>query len=72
MIEIGKIKFLWKDGDSRTGGCPGLHIVEEGPEGYVVVGKNTNPALRAQISEISDDETAVFVPANVLDRLRDR
>jgi hypothetical protein len=72
MIEIGKIKFLWKDGDSRTGGCPGLHQVEEGPEGYVVVGKNTDPSLRAQIREISDDETAVFVPANVLDRLRDR
>ncbi len=72
MIEIGKIKFLWKDGDSRTGGCPGLHIVEEGPEGYVVVGKNTSPSVRAQISEIGDDETAVFVPANVLDRLRGR
>lgn len=72
MIEIGKIKFLWKDGDSRTGGCPGLHKVEEGPEGYVVVGKNTDPSLRAQIREISDDETAVFVPANVLDRLRGR
>lgn len=72
MIELGKIKFMWKDGDSRTGGCPGLHVVEEGPEGYVVVGKNTNPSLRAQISEIGDDETAAFVPANVLDRLRGR
>lgn len=70
MIEIGKIRLMWKDTGSRTGGCPGLHKVEQGPEGYVVVGKNTNPSLRAQIPEIGDDETAVFVPANVLDRLR--
>jgi hypothetical protein len=27
-------------------------------------------ALRAQISEIGEDETAVFVPANILHRLR--
>ncbi len=72
MIEIGKIRFMWEDEDSQTGGCPGLHEVEEGPDGYLVVGKNTDPSLRAQIAEIGDDETAVFVPADVLDRLRGR
>ena len=70
MPEIGKIRFMWKDEDSRTGGCPALLAVEEGPAGYIVVGKNTDPSVRAQIAEISDDETAVFVPANVLDRLK--
>jgi hypothetical protein len=70
MLKIGKIRFMWKDETSRTGGCPGLWRVEEGPAGYLVVGKNTDPSVRARIAEISDDETAVFVPANVLDRLR--
>jgi hypothetical protein len=69
MPTIGKITLMWKDGDSRTGNCPALLRVDEGPEGYIVVGKNTGPSVRAQIPEISDDETAVFVPANVLDRL---
>lgn len=70
MPEIGKIKFMWKDEDSRTGNCPALLAVEDGPAGYIVVGKNTGPSVRAQVPEIGEDETAVFVPANVLDRLR--
>jgi len=70
MMQIGKIEFMWKDEASRTGNCPGLHRLKEGPAGYVVVGKVTDPSVRAQIAEIGDDEVAVFVPANVLDRLR--
>jgi hypothetical protein len=41
------------------------------PEGYIVVAKNTDSATQTQIPEVGDDETAVFVPANVLDRLAD-
>ena len=70
MVKIGKLQFMWKDANSRTGNCPGLHRVTDGTEGYVVVGKSTDPGVRAMIAEIGDDETAVFVPANVLDRLR--
>lgn len=64
-------EFMWKDLDSRTGGCPSLSRVIKGPGGYVVVGKNLAASTRAQIPEVGDDETAVFVPANVLDRLRE-
>lgn len=69
MPEISKIEFMWKDEASRTGGCPSISRVRQGPDGYVVVGKKTSPEVRAMIEEISDDEIAVFVPANVLDRL---
>lgn len=66
-----EVDFMWKDQDSRTGGCPSLSRVIKGPDGYVVVGKkNIGAGTLAQIPEIGDDEAAVFVPANVLDRLR--
>lgn len=71
MIQIGKLTLLWKTRDSRTGNCPSLHRVDDSIGGYVVVGKNTAPSTRSLIAEIGDDETAVWVPANVLDRLRD-
>jgi hypothetical protein len=64
-----KIQFLCKDAGSNIGNCPSISRVVEGPAGYVVVGKNIDPATRAQIPEIADDETAVFVPANVIDRI---
>jgi len=64
-----EVQFMWKDADSRTGDCPSISRVVRGPDGYVVVGKNISP--RAQIPEVGDDETAVFVPANVIDRLRE-
>ena len=71
MIRIGKLTFLWKADDSRTGNCPGLHRVEDSIGGYVVVGTNTDLSVRELIAEIGDDETAVWVPADVLDRLKD-
>jgi hypothetical protein len=70
MVHIEQIEIMWKDEDSRTGNCPGLHRVVEGSAGYVVVGKVTDPKLRDQVPDIGDDEVAVYVPSNVLDRLR--
>ncbi len=66
-----KISFMWKDQGSGGGGCPSLSRVVTGPEGYIVVGKKVDKETRAQIPQVADDEVAVFVPANVLDRLRD-
>lgn len=65
-----KSKRMWKDDTSNTGNCPSLNRVTDGPEGYIVVGKNVDAETRAQVPEIGPGETAVFVPANVLDRLR--
>lgn len=63
-----EITFMWKDKDSGGGGCPALY---EAPGGYVVQGIELDEATRAQLRQLADGEGAVFVPANVLDRLRE-
>lgn len=60
--------FLWKDVFSGGGGCPALYKTEGG---YVVQGVKLDEATRAQLRQLADGEDAVFVPANVLDRLRE-
>ena len=62
-----KIKFMWKTGDSNVGNCPAMY---EAPGGYVVQGKLINDETRAQLRDLGGDETAVFVPADVIDRIR--
>lgn len=62
------ITFLWKDAGSGGGGCPALY---EAPGGYVVQGVKLDDDTRGQLRQLADGEDAVFVPANVLDRLRD-
>jgi hypothetical protein len=61
-----EITFMWKDEGSGGGGCPALY---EAPGGYVVQGKTLDPGTRARLRQLAGDEDAVFVPANVLDRL---
>jgi hypothetical protein len=63
-----ELQFLWKDTGSGGGGCPALYRVEGG---YVVQGKFLDEETRANLRQLADDETAVFVPTNVLDRLKD-
>ena len=62
-----KIKYLWKDSGSNTGNCPAMY---EAPGGYVIQGKLLDTETRAQLRDLGGDETAVFVPANVIDRIR--
>ena len=62
-----KIKFMWKDSGSNTGNCPAMY---EAPGGYVIQGKLLDAETRAQLRDLGGDETAVFVPANVIDRIR--
>lgn len=61
------IEFMWKDENSKTGNCPALYKAEGG---YVVQGVKLDDATRASLRQLADDEDGVFVPANVLDRLR--
>jgi hypothetical protein len=63
------LQFLWKDVKSGGGGCPALYATENG---YVVQGIKLTDAERAQLRQLAADEDAVFVPANVLDRLAER
>jgi hypothetical protein len=60
------LRFLWKDSNSSTAGCPALYRADGG---YVVQGVRLDSEARAQLRQLADDEDAVFVPANVLDRL---
>jgi len=62
------LTFMWKDGDSGAGGCPALYSTEGG---YVVQGIKLDGATRKALRDLADSEDAVFVPANVLDRLRE-
>ena len=48
----------------------GFRRVTEGPAGYVVVGKPVDAATRAQIAEVGADELAVWVPPDVIDRMK--
>lgn len=59
---------MWKDSDSGGGNCPALYAADGG---YVVQGVKLDAATRAQLRQLADSEDAVYVPANVLDRLRD-
>ena len=62
------LTFMWKDDASGGGGCPALYTVDGG---YIVQGIKLSDAERAQLRQLADDEDGVFVPANVLDRLRE-
>lgn len=66
-----QIEFMWKDTASNTGNCPALYRVkDEYDDGYVVQGKRLGPKTRAMLQELGGDEDAVFVPANVIDRIK--
>jgi hypothetical protein len=61
------IEFMWKDEESKVDNCPALYRTDGG---YVVQGVKLDDATRAQLRQLGDGEDGVFVPANVLDRLR--
>lgn len=63
-----QIKKLWKDSGSGFTNCPTLY---ETDGGYVVQGAMLDAETASQLDQVGENETAVWVPANVLDRLRD-
>jgi hypothetical protein len=69
-IKLGE--FLWKDEGSNVTNCPSLSRAQRnGQEGYVVNGAVLDAAMQSQIPHAGNGEVAVFVPANVIDRIRD-
>lgn len=62
-----KIEFLWKTVWSGGGGCPALYRTDGG---FVVQGVKLDDETRAQLRDLAADEDAVYVPADVLERLR--
>lgn len=64
-------EFLWKDEASNTGNCPSLsRAAAGGRDGYLIAGVPVGEATRSAIPHISDGETAVWVPANVIERIK--
>lgn len=63
------LRFLWKTDQSNTGQCPALYEVEGG---YVVQGRQLDTDARAQLQDLADDEDAIWVPADVIERIRER
>jgi hypothetical protein len=59
---------MWKDGSSNVGNCPAMY---QAAGGYVIQGKTLDAETRAQLRDLGTDEDAVFVPANVIDRIKD-
>jgi hypothetical protein len=66
-VQQVKIRFMWKDKDSNVGNCPAMY---EAPGGYVIQGKRLDAETRAQLRDLGSDEDGVFVPANVIDRIK--
>jgi hypothetical protein len=62
-----QIKFMWKTGGSNTGNCPALYSTDGG---YVVQGKRLDETTRGDLRDLGFDEDAVFVPADVIERIR--
>ena len=58
---------MWKDSGSNVGNCPALYETEGG---YIVQGKVLDAATLFQVQDLGGDEMAVFVPANVIDRIK--
>ncbi len=66
------VDFMWKDANSNVTNCPAMYRTElDGEAGYVLQGKKVSDATRAKLRQLGADEDAVFVPANVVDRIKD-
>jgi len=62
-----RIQFMWKTNTSAVENCPALY---KAPGGYVVQGKMLDAETRAALRQVAGDEDAVFVPADVIDRIK--
>lgn len=76
-MQDGEIRFMWKTGTSFTGDCPALF---QAPGGYYVQAKRvTDPEVRQRLqalgqahdSPLGADEDYGWVPADVIDRMRE-
>jgi len=70
-----RIEFQFKTAGSTIEGCPARYRVLDGQGGYVIQGKKLDAATLAMVddlgtanhSPLADDETAVWVPADIID-----
>lgn len=68
-MHIDHFEFLHKDEGSNVANCPSISRVTEPEQGYIVNGIPVDADTAARIPHTSPGEVAVFVPANVIDRV---
>ena len=69
-VQQVEITFMWKDARLEHRQLPGACTGRRG--GYVIQGKRLDAATRAQLRDLGADEDGVWVPADVIDRIKDR
>lgn len=62
-----KLTFIHKTNGSPAGSCPAIYRTDDGE--YVVQGKFLAEGEVGQLRDLGGDETAVWIPADVIDRL---
>lgn len=62
-----QIEFMWKTDGSAVENCPALYKTVGG---YVVQGKVLDAETRAQLRQLGGDEDGVFVPADVIEKIK--
>jgi hypothetical protein len=63
-----ELRFMYKTQDSNIGNCPAMYEVTSAEGGYVVQGKRLGLRDRRKLRDLGHSETAVWVPADVIDR----
>jgi hypothetical protein len=66
-MHFDELRFQFKDADSIGGSCPAFYEVDGGA---VFQGKTLDAATKAKLRDLAADEDAVFVPQNIVDRIR--
>jgi hypothetical protein len=74
-IEPGDLEYWVGDNDSGGGNCP---AIIKAPGGFIVQGKLLSAGTLAGVREVTathdkatgPDETAVFIPQNLIDQIR--
>jgi len=61
-----ELRFQWKTSNSNIENCPARYEVVSGEGGYVIQGKRLSRRERRQLRNLGRDETAVWVPADVI------
>jgi len=62
-----ELRYQWKTSNSMVENCPARYVVVSGEGGYVIQGKRLPSDVLAQLRNLGDDETGVWVPADVID-----
>jgi hypothetical protein len=70
IIDPDDLSHLFTDSGSGGGNCPALYQVHNSERGYVVQGKKVSRRGLRGLRNRSRDETAVWIPDNIIEQIR--